>query len=451
VNVTEQFCRIMATMTAESFSSVALEAARGVLLDGIAVAMAGSREGAPRIIAEHVRSLGGAEQATAFNFAFKTTTVGAAFLNGASMHVLDYEPMWNPPTHAVSTTLPAVLALGESLNADGKNMLAALIKGIEAHCRLRVASGQYEPRGLVFHPPGIAGPIGSAVAASHLLDLHPDQLRNAVGIAASRAGSLLANIGTMTKCTHCGNAAAAGLDAALLAARGLNANPDVIEAANGVADAFFDKDWDPQALTVTDAPLRILDPGYAIKLFPSQYATHFVIVAALEARERIPADETISSLEIVGPMMPYVDRPRPSNGLDAKFSFQYAAASALLDGAVGIDTFTDDRCARSDIRAMLSKMSFTQSPAIPATLDRMWVEIKIKLSCGRLVTGKCMRPRGAWGSPISEQEHLVKVRDCLRRALGDIGTETVVASLQRFEGLGPDDLRGLMRTLGGYP
>jgi 2-methylcitrate dehydratase PrpD len=384
VGVTEQFCRVLAAITADSIPPAALEAARGLLLDGIAVALAGSRETAPAIIAEHIRGFGGAEHATVCNFGFKTSTVEAAYLNGASMHVLDYEPMWNPPTHALSTTLPAVLAIGESRGAGGKEMLVALVKGIEAHGRLRAASRQYEPRGLVFHPPGVAGPIGRAVAASHLLGLGSDQLRNAIGISASRAGTLIANIGTMTKCTHCGNAAAAGLDAALLALRGMNANPDIIEAPNGLADAFFAKDWDQRALTTDDAPLRILDPGYAIKLFPSQYATHFVILAVLDARERIPAPETISSVEIVGPVMPYVDRPRPSSGLDGKFSFQYAAASALLDGTVGIDTFTNERCGRSDMSAMLSKVNFVQSPEIPATLDRMWVETKIRLNGGQL-------------------------------------------------------------------
>jgi aconitate decarboxylase len=450
VDVTEQFCRILTAITADTIAPAALEAARGLLLDGIAVALAGSRETAPAIIAEHIRSFGGAEQATAFNFGFKTTSVLAAYLNGSSMHVLDYEPMWNPPTHALSTTLPTVLALGESLDAAGIDMLAALIKGIEAHGRLRVASRQYEPRSLIFHPPGVAGPIGSAVAAAHLLNLEPVQLRNAIGIAASRAGSLLANIGTMTKCTHCGHAAAAGLDAALLAARGLNANPDVIEAPNGLADSFFDQDWDRHALTVTDAPLRILDPGYAIKLFPSQYATHFVIRAALDARTRIPAAATIASVEIIGPPMPYVDRPRPSSGLDGKFSFQYAAASALLDGTVGIETFDDERCARSDMRAMLSKVRFVQSPEIPATLDRMWVEINIKLAGGDLITAKCVRPHGAWGAPISQPEHLVKVRDCMRRVLSEDHTENAIASLCEFDRLNRDGLRALMRVLGGF-
>jgi 2-methylcitrate dehydratase PrpD len=90
------------------------------------------------------------------------------------------------------------------------------------------AGGQYEPRAQTFHPPGIVGVIGSAVGSAYLLGLDVERIRHAVGIAASRATSLIGNIGTMTKCAHCGAAAAAGLDdAALLAARGFTANPDI--------------------------------------------------------------------------------------------------------------------------------------------------------------------------------------------------------------------------------
>ena len=148
--------------------------------------------------------------------------------------------------------------------------------------------------------------------------------------------------------------------------------------------------------------------------------------------------------------MPYVDRPHPSGGLDGKFSFQYAAASALLDGTVGIDTFTDDRCTRSDMDAMLSKVNFAQSTEIPPTLDRMWVEVKINLSDGTLITSKCVRPRGAWGSPISPQEHLVKVRDCMRRVLSDNDTENVIALLQNFEQLDAGEVRELIHTMGRF-
>ena len=30
------------------------------------------------------------------------------------------------------------------------------------------------------------------------------------------------------------------------------------------------------------APFRVVEPGYAIKMFPSQFGTHFGITAALE-------------------------------------------------------------------------------------------------------------------------------------------------------------------------
>jgi 2-methylcitrate dehydratase PrpD len=449
MGATAEFSRLLQSITRDTITEAAREAGRRLILDGIAVALAGSLEPAPRIIAGHLGGLGGAEQATALNFGFRTSIVSATYMNGASMHVLDYEPMWNPPTHALSTTLPTVLALGEHFEASGEEILTALIKGIEAHGRLRVASRQYEPRGLVFHPPGVAGPVGSAVAASHLLGLDTSAMRRAIGIAASRAGAVMANIGTMTKCTHCGAAAAEGLDAALLAARGFDANPDVIEAPNGFAAAFFTGDWDPGAL-VAAAPLRILEPGYAIKLFPSQYATHFVIEAALAARMRIDSIDRIRSLEIIGPVMPYVDRPQPATGLDAKFSFQYAAAAALLDGKAGIETFTDERCRRVDVTSMLPRVRFRQSPDIPATLDHMRVEINIILDGGETVTAECARPRGAWGAPISAGAHAAKVRDCMRRVMDDNAVERLIDRLQHFDSLSGTAVRALARTLGGF-
>src|SRR2546428_13891807 len=108
--------------------------------------------------------------------------------------------------------------------------------------------------------------MGTVGTASHLLTLTLPQLQNAVGIAASRAGGLMANVGTMTKATHCGWAAAGGLDAALLARRGFTGNTEIFEAPNGYADAFFGEGFDFSALTAFGRPYRLVDPGFAIKL-----------------------------------------------------------------------------------------------------------------------------------------------------------------------------------------
>ena len=81
-----------------------------LIADGVAVALAGTREAAPSIAAEHVRAMGCSEQASVWGFGFRTTAQNAAYLNAISMHVLDFEPMSNPPTHAVSPTVPAAFA-----------------------------------------------------------------------------------------------------------------------------------------------------------------------------------------------------------------------------------------------------------------------------------------------------------------------------------------------------
>ncbi len=448
MGITETFCRNIAACDACALDAVTIAAAKRLILDAVAVAVAGSREHAPAILAEHIRELGCAERASAIGFALRTSPVHAAYLNGASMHVLDYEAMWSPPNHAASTTLPAVLALAESLGACGREALTALVKGCEVQGRLRVASGQFEPRELVFHPPGVVGVMSAAGAAAHLLKLDAERLRHALGLAASRAGALLANVGTMAKSTHCGLAAAMGLDAALLAARGFGANPDVIEARDGYAQAFFGRTFDPAALARFGPPFRIVEPGYAIKMFPSQYATHFAIEAAIALHGRIGDANAIRAVDVRAPVMPYVDRPYPQTGLDGKFSFQYTAAVALLDGTVGIASFSDTRRFSAEVAALLPKVRLVQTPEIPGTLDRMHVEVVVELSNGERLHARCDAPRGSWSRPVSAGEHLGKVRDCLAARLDAAAAAECIEAIANFDALDAAGLGTLMRTLG---
>jgi 2-methylcitrate dehydratase PrpD len=449
MNLTERLAHRIVETGAKDLSKQAIAAAKRLILDGIAITVAGCRaEEAPGILAEHVREMGGAPQATAIGFGFKTSVVNAALINGAAMHVLDYEPMWSPANHAVSTSLPTVLALAEILPVGGLEMITALVKGTEIQGCLRQASGLYESRQLSFHPPGMVGPMGGAVAAAHLLKLDVEQTRNALGLAASRCGSVLANAGTMTKSTHCGLAGSLGLDAALLAKRGFTANPDVIETSRGYAIAFFGPNADLGALDKFGPPWRLVEPGYAIKMFPSQYGTHFVITAALEARRRIPDPGAIRAVEIRGPVMSYVDRPQPATGLAGKFSFQYTASCALLDGAVRIDSFTDERRFAPDMAAMLDKVTVKQLPELPASFETMHVEIDVTLADGTVVKTRCNRPAGAWGEVIAPEIHLTKVRDCLARGLDRATAERVIATVDRFETLDSPAVRALIAQVG---
>jgi aconitate decarboxylase len=447
--VTRDLCQTITQVSFDALPSQVIAVAKRIILDGIAVAVAGAREDGPRITAEHVKNLGGNPASTVIGHGYKTSPVSAAYVNGISMHVLDYEPMWSPPTHATSPTLPTVLALAEMEHATGRDVITTFVTACEMQGRLRLASHQYEPGKLKYHPPGVVGVMGSAVAAAHLLHLSAEQLQHALGLAASRAGGVMANVGTMTKATHCGWAAAAGLDAALLSRRGFTANMDILEAPNGYADAFFGQDFDPSVLLDFGQSYRMVEPGFAIKMFPSQYATHFGITAALELHRQIAEPRTITAVHITTPLMPYVDRPRPSTGLDGKFSFQYTVAAALLDGAVTVPTFTDERCFRRDMETLLAATTLTQTGAIPGEMEKMWVEVVVDLANGQRVVARCNGPRGFWGlPPLSRDEHLTKVRDCLRTRLTHEQTEQCIQLTEGLDELSADEVRELVAIVG---
>jgi aconitate decarboxylase len=425
----------------------AIVKARQLVLDGIAVAIAGARiEEAPKILADYLRAQGSKPGCSALGFGFRLAPAPAALLNAASMHVLDFEPMWMPATHALSPALAPALALAESISANGREILAAVAKGIEIQGWIRQACGHVESRDLKFHPPGMVGPIGAAGAASHLLKLGPTTLANAIGIATSRCGSLTSNTGTMTKSTHCGYAASLGLESALLAASGFSGDEEAFDGPRGYAATFLPEHFDREMLLSFGPPFRLVDPGFTLKIFPCKFTTHYGITAALAARPRIPSPDAIRAIRMLAPVVPTGDRPHPRTGLEGKFSVQYTVAAALLDGAVTLATFTDERLNRPDMQALLAKIAVTMTPDITTQYNAgRYVDLEIELADGTIVRERCERPRGSWGAePISEAEHRVKVRDCLAGSLTATAIDECIELGSRFEEL---DANGVRRML----
>jgi 2-methylcitrate dehydratase PrpD len=447
VTITRRLCEKIVATTADSMGEAAIAKARQLVLDGVAVAVAGARiEEAPKILANYLRGQGSKPECSALGFGFRLAPVPAALLNATSMHVLDFEPMWTPATHALSPALAPVLALAESIGADGRDVLAAVIKGVEIQGWIRRACGHVESRDFKFHPPGMVGPIGAAVAASHLLKLDATALANAIGIATSRCGSLTSNSGTMTKSTHCGYAASLGLESALLAANGFTGDDEAFDSPSGYAAIFLPPHFDREMLMAFGSPFRLVDPGFTLKIFPCKFTTHYGITAALAARPRIPSADAIRAVRMLAPVVPTGDRAHPKTGLEGKFSVQYTLAAALLDGAVTLSSFTDERLHRSDMQTLLSKIAVTMTPDITTEYNAgRYVDLEIELADGTVVHERCERPRGSWGAePISAAEHIVKVRDCLAGSLAPSAIDECLELGNRFEQLEGNDVRRML-------
>lgn len=448
-SLTFEFAELLAAWQADE--PALIDRCRLLFLDGLAVAIAGASEAGPRLMAAQTKDECPDGPATVIGSGFSTAVTHAARVNGMAMHVLDFEPMWNPANHALSPLLPALLALAEMREQEGgdpqgRAVLRAIAKGVEAQGRLRLASGQLEPARLSIHPPGAVGALAAALACGDMLGLDSERLSIAIGIAGSRTGGLLANVGSMTKALHCGDAAANGVQAALLAAAGFSADTDALGGPRGWGASLFGANFDPTHLLVPIGTGRALDPGPAWKLFPSQFATHFGITAALSAREALGGDRAgrIARVELRTPAMPYIDRPRPRSGLDGKFSWQYTAAIALLDGKVEPASFKDTRRFSDDVEPLLDRTTLVSDPKISGRFDRMHVEIAVELDDGTIVRRRCDAPLGSWSRPVPAERVVEKFRALTADA---ISSKKAAAIEDTLTGAGEFRVRTLMALM----
>lgn len=417
----------------------AVDVAKQVTLDGIAVMLAGATEplGVGRISTEYVRQMGGAPQATVIAGGFKTSMPNAAYANGTMAHALDFDNTWYPLNHPTSPTLPAILAIAEHHRLPGPRIIEAIVTAFEVQGRVRLAATGLET-GSGFHKPGTTGIFGATAAAARLLGLNKDQTLMAFGIAGSRAGSLSINTGTMTKSSHSGHAARMGIECGVLAGMGWTASADVF-GSKGFFDTFLAGNAAPQLLIEGfGEPFRMVSPGVGFKKHPSNYFTHRPIDAALALRaESGVKPEGIDSVEVVFPRFEYVDRPQPDTGLDGKFSVQYTVAVALLDGEITIDSFTNERRFAPDVAALLPRVALTFDDAIPRDFDQMHTVVTVRMKDGRQLSRKVDKLSGWIGLPLSRDERLRKFHSCARRVLAKNAADRIVELVEDLERL-PD-------------
>ena len=72
--------------------------------------------------------------------------------------------------------------------------------------------------------------------------------------------------------------------------------------------------------------------------------------------------------------------------------------------------------------------------------------LSVELANGEILETRCNGPRGKWGTPpISEAEHLVKVKDALSTRLDGGAAERLIAEAKR---IGELDANGMRQLIG---
>jgi len=450
VNVTQRLAEFVAGTSSEAIGPEARAQAKRAVLDTIGVMLAGCREPAAALVAEHAREQGGREEATVVGAGFRATAEQAALVNGTAAHALDYDDVTlNMRGHPSAPLVPAILALGEKLGASGRDVLDSYVLGFEAECKLGRAIG--EPHyALGWHATSTLGTLGAAAACARLLRLDTEGTRNALGIAASLASGLQQNFGTMTKPLHAGWAAHNGVLAAGLAGGGFEANAEAIEGPSGFLRAMSGGVGIDATAAVRGLgePWEVVEPGIGVKVYPCCYAIARSIDAALQVRSAVRSQD-VSAVEVVvspGTLIP-LRREVPAGGLEAKFNLEYCVATALIDGRVGLEAFRDETLARrEDVRALAARIAVREAGEQLNFPIEGRAEVRVTVN-GIAHSAEVAVPHGDPKNPLTWDDLAGKFRDCAGTVLPADRVEAAIGLLSRLDEL--RDTRALLAAIGG--
>ncbi len=293
-----------------------------------------------------------------------------ALLMGALTHITETDDLHRASvTHPGCVVVPAVLALGEKLGSSNRQMLTAILHGFEAMCRIGASVGPAHYR--IWHNTATCGPFGSAMAAAALLSLDDEQTRDALGNAGTQSSGFwqFMETGAMSKHLHAGRACESGWLAADLAAHGFTGPEQILEGRKGFFAGMCDDPAPERILENADAPwqLRLT----SIKPWPSCRHTHPIIDCALEIHEMLEG-QAVSRVDIktYQAALDVCDNPEPASEYQAKFSLYHTAAIALLDGAVGLDSFTP--AARQRTEALRGSTEVVSAPPYSTSYPVSW-------------------------------------------------------------------------------
>jgi 2-methylcitrate dehydratase PrpD len=355
-----------------------------------------------------VQELAPSAQASLLGRREKVDIANAALLNGISSHTFDFDDTHlKTIIHPAGPVASAALALGEHIGASGRDVIDALVIGVEVFCRVgnAVYPDHYD-RG--WHITGSTGMLGSAAACARLLKLDVGQTRMALGIAASQPVGLREQFGTMTKPFHPGAAAKAGLMAALMAKHGFTASTRALEAPRGLLQVFSDKtDWAEVTENLGESWEIALN---TYKPFACGIVIHPSIDGCVQLRNAhaLTGDQIEKVvIKVHSLVLELTGKKTPRTGLESKFSVYHSCAVGLLFGQAGEHEYTDHAVQLPEVLSLRDRVE----AIVDDSIDEASADVTVVTRDGRSLHVFVKHSIGSLERPMSEEQLKAKFVD----------------------------------------
>ncbi|MDA1215282.1 MAG: MmgE/PrpD family protein [Chloroflexi bacterium] len=385
-----------------------LHEAKRCFINYLAVSLYATFSTPASILAEWLQEEGGTPQATVIGRGLRTSLRNTSLLNGYLAHLEDYDDTHFPTViHPSAVVWPAVFAIAESRKLSGADALVAFVLGVEACCRvsLSVHPWHYDQG---WHITSTAGVFGSVVGAGRLFGLSVPQMTHALGIAGTQALGLRGSFGTMAKAYHPGRAASAGLESAVLAAKGFTGAETILEGRRGFWEVMSSAGHDESAISdALGERWELKNNG--LKPYSCGVVSHPLqdaVISLRNAHNIQPGQVQAIHARTHPLVLELINRPEAKTGLEGKFSFQHSVAAALVDGAGYPSQYTDERVADPTIVGVRSKVTATSD----TSLGEDETYLTITLTDGRTLEQHVAHATGSPSNPMTDEALETKFR-----------------------------------------
>ncbi len=459
-SITAAAAEFVATLRYEDLSDEALHIGRRCMIDTMGLYVAGLTEHSTHILIDDAADTGGRADALLLGAgSLKVPAALAARVMGTAAHAHDWDDtqvshdpdhVYGLLMHPSAPPLTAALVMAQRIGkVDGRTLMTAFQAGYEVACKVSEWTlPELYRRGL--HTSGVVGTLAAAATAARLLELDKDKIAMALGIAGSMASGIRANFGTMTKPLHVGRACENGITAALLAARGYTADPEILEGRWGFPAVMGGGMSEHKVADGFGAPLTMVSPGVSVKPYPSGILTHQSMDAMRDlvlAHDLKPEEVKRIDFYAANNIIEPIRYPIAVNHLQAKFSMPALLAMMVIKRQAGRREFTDAFVGGKAMQAMQAITHVHLDPEIEAMgFDRIRSRIEVTTTDGRtLVQWADERYRGGPSKPMTDAEVEEKFCLCTEGILSSERQQKAIAAIWQIAELA--DVDALMQMI----
>jgi 2-methylcitrate dehydratase len=400
----------------EDLSPAVVHEVKRRVIDSFGCAL-GAWDEEPCVIARKVASEFSAKNgSTIIGTDHKAPPDWTAFANGCCIRYFDYNDTYlsKEPAHP-SDNISAALAVAESVDATGSELITAIALAYEVQCRFCDAAS-IRARGWDHVT---YGTFSTALACARLMKLSPEKTRHATNIAGVAGAAMRqARVGELShwKGVAFATAARHGVFSALLARAGMTGPGPIFEGQMGfekqlgvslgnVGEKFavpFPKTEDGPAAMILNT---------SIKYWPAEYHSQSAIEAALSLRKQIDHLAEVKSVTIeshdaaVDIIGSEPEKWRPATRETADHSLPYITAIALIDGEITNKQFEPERFKDPEVWKFLENVKVERNAELSAIYPGAVANIvHVDLDGGRRLTKRVDYPLGHAKNPLNDSE-----------------------------------------------